>query len=146
MDKDKWPKDSLGIYLLESDSLIKIPNVKNYSIAEIGDWVNYSLEKNKTKEDEEKEKREKEAEKAAKADTTKQVEKTHSWCFLKKITTETAAKPEKKKEEEYKSDGKVFTSFNPFTNKKYEYKDVTDYAVSKNNKYVAITTHKKDLF
>ncbi len=144
VDKDKWPKDSLGIYLLESDSLIKIPNVKNYSIAEIGDWVNYSLEKNKTKEDEEKEKREKEAEKAAKADTTKQVEKTHSWCFLKKITTETAAKPEKKKEEEYKSDGKVFTSFNPFTNKKYEYKDVTDYAVSKNNKYVAITTHKKE--
>ena len=144
VDKDKWPKDSLGIYLLESDSLIKIPNVKNYSIAEIGDWVNYSLEKNKTKEDEEKEKREKEAEKAAKADTTKQVEKTHSWCFLKKITTETAVKPEKKKEEEYKSDGKVFTSFNPFTNKKYEYKDVTDYAVSKNNKYVAITTHKKE--
>lgn len=144
VDKDKWAKDSLGIYLLESDSLIKIPNVKNYSIAEIGDWVNYSLEKNKTKEDEEKEKREKEAEKAAKTDTTKQVEKTHSWCFLKKITTETAAKPEKKKEEEYKSDGKVFTSFNPFTNKKYEYKDVTDYAVSKNNKYVAITTHKKE--
>ena len=144
VDKDKWPKDSLGIYLLESDSLIKIPNVKNYSIAEIGDWVNYSLEKNKTKEDEEKEKKEKEAEKAAKADTTKQVEKTHSWCFLKKITTETAVKPEKKKEEEYKSDGKVFTSFNPFTNKKYEYKDVTDYAVSKNNKYVAITTHKKE--
>ena len=144
VDKDKWPKDSLGIYLLESDSLIKIPNVKNYSIAEIGDWVNYSLEKNKTKEDEEKEKREKEAEKAAKADTTKQVEKTHSWCFLKKITTETAVKPEKKKEEEYKSDGKVFTSFNPYTNKKYEYKDVTDYAVSKNNKYVAITTHKKE--
>ena len=144
VDKDKWPKDSLGIYLLESDSLMKIPNVKNYSIAEIGDWVNYSLEKNKTKEDEEKEKREKEAEKAAKADTTKQVEKPHSWCFLKKITTETAAKPEKKKEEEYKSDGKVFTSFNPFTNKKYEYKDVTDYAVSKNNKYVAITTHKKE--
>ena len=144
VDKDKWAKDSLGIYLLESDSLIKIPNVKNYSIAEIGDWVNYSLEKNKTKEDEEKEKKEKEAEKAAKTDTTKQVEKTHSWCFLKKITTETAAKPEKKKEEEYKSDGKVFTSFNPFTNKKYEYKDVTDYAVSKNNKYVAITTHKKE--
>ena len=144
VDKDKWPKDSLGIYLLESDSLIKIPNVKNYSIAEIGDWVNYSLEKNKTKEDEEKEKKEKEAEKTAKADTTKQVEKTHSWCFLKKITTETAVKPEKKKEEEYKSDGKVFTSFNPFTNKKYEYKDVTDYAVSKNNKYVAITTHKKE--
>ena len=144
VDKDKWPKDSLGIYLLESDSLIKIPNVKNYSIAEIGDWENYSLEKNKTKEDEEKEKKEKEAEKAAKADTTKKVEKTHTWCFLKKKTTETTAKPEKKKEEEYKSDGKVFTSFNPFTNKKYEYKDVTDYAVSKNNKYVAITTHKKE--
>lgn len=144
VDKDKWPKDSLGIYLLESDSLIKIPNVKNYSIAEIGDWVNYSLEKNKTKEDEEKEKKEKEAEKAAKADTTKKVEKTHTWCFLKKTKPEVAAKPEKKKEEEYKSDGKVFTSFNPFTNKKYEYKDVTDYAVSKNNKYVAITTHKKE--
>ncbi len=144
VDKDKWPKDSLGIYLLESDSLIKIPNVKNYSIAEIGDWVNYSLEKNKTKEDEEKEKKEKDAEKAAKADTTKKVEKTHTWCLLKKKTIETAAKSEKKKEEEYKSDGKVFTSFNPFTNKKYEYKDVTDYAVSKNNKYVAITTHKKE--
>jgi dipeptidyl aminopeptidase/acylaminoacyl peptidase len=144
IDKDKWPKDSLGIYLLESDSLIKIPNVKNYSIAEIGDWVNYSLEKNKTKEDEEKEKIEKEAEKAAKADTTKKVEKTHTWCFLKKTKPEVTAKPEKKKEEEYKSDGKVFTSFNPFTNKKYEYKDVTDYAVSKNNKYVAITTHKKE--
>ena len=27
VDKEKWPKDSLGIYLLESDSLIKIPSM-----------------------------------------------------------------------------------------------------------------------
>ena len=146
VDKEKWPKDSLGIYLLESDSLIKISFVKNYSIAEMGDWVNYSLEKNKTKEDEEKEKKEKEAEKAVKADTTKKIEKKHTWCFLKKqkATEVAVAKPEKKKEEEYKSDGKVFTSFNPFTNKKYEYKDVTDYTISKNSKYIAFTTHKKE--
>ena len=145
VDKEKWPKDTLGIYLLESDSLIKIPFVKNYSIAEMGDWVNYSLEKNKTKEDEEKEKKEDEVEKATKADTTKKIEKKHTWCFLKNKSTEVViAKTEKKVEEEYKSEGKVFTSFNPFTNKKYEYKDVTDYTVSKNSKYIAFTTHKKE--
>ncbi len=144
VDKEKWPKDSLGIYILGKDSLIKIPNVKTFSIAETGDWISYCLEKNKTKEEEEKEKKDKEAEKALKSDTTKKVEKTHTWFFFKKKTKETVVKSDKKKEDEYKSDGKIFTALNPFTNKKYEYKDVTDFSVSKNGKFIALTTHKKE--
>jgi len=143
VDEEKWPKDSLAIYLLATDSLIKIPTIKSYSIAETSDWIAYTLEINKLDKLVEKQ--------IVKSDSIKATSNVTSFknkflsCIKKKaVKEELVAKPEKKKEEEYKSDGKMVVVFNPFNKKKYEYKDITEMVVSKNGKYVVLTTHKKE--
>ncbi len=115
IDKEKWPKDSLGIYLLESDSLIKIPSVKNFSLPDEGDWITYTVESN-----------------SLKLNPTKEKKKLFG------------GKKKKPSEEEYKSDGKLFTAYNPITHKKHQHKDVTDFIVSNKGQYVALTLHKKE--
>ena len=42
--KAKWPKDSLGIYDLKKNTLVKEPGVKSYSIAEKGNTFAYIQE------------------------------------------------------------------------------------------------------
>jgi len=43
--KEDLPKDSLGIYIFESDSLIKIPKVKEYYLPkESSNWLAYTYE------------------------------------------------------------------------------------------------------
>ncbi|MCE3296856.1 MAG: hypothetical protein K0R65_2570 [Crocinitomicaceae bacterium] len=39
--KDKWPKDTLGIWYAEKDSLVKIPKVKEFAVAEEGSRFAY---------------------------------------------------------------------------------------------------------
>ena len=46
IDKKKWPKDSLFIYLTQQDSLIKIPKLKSFSIGEEGSDLAYLTEGN----------------------------------------------------------------------------------------------------
>ena len=46
IDKKKWPKDSLFIYLTQQDSLIKIPKLKSFSIGEEGSNLGYLTEGN----------------------------------------------------------------------------------------------------
>lgn len=41
----KLPKDTLGIYLFETDSLITIPKIKSYKISKEGNWVAYLSQK-----------------------------------------------------------------------------------------------------
>lgn len=41
--KDKFPKDTLGIYWVEGDSTELIPNIKSYKLAKEGDWLGYLL-------------------------------------------------------------------------------------------------------
>lgn len=41
VNKDKWPKDSLGIWLLPQDSLIKIAKVKEFRVSAESDWLAY---------------------------------------------------------------------------------------------------------
>lgn len=110
IDKAKWPKDSLGIYFTQKDSLVKIPAVKSFSIPESGDWIAYTVDSNELKGSKKKKKH----------------------YFFKK-----------NKPVEYKSDGKLFTAYNPSLNKKIQYKDVTNYSVSENGKYIALTLHQK---
>ncbi|MDX1348651.1 MAG: prolyl oligopeptidase family serine peptidase [Putridiphycobacter sp.] len=38
---DKLPKDSLGITWLKTDSLLLVPNIKSFALAEKGDWIAY---------------------------------------------------------------------------------------------------------
>ena len=110
IDKAKWPKDTLAIYYLEKDSLVKIPAVKSVTIPEKGDWIAYTLETNEIK--------------------GAPIKKKKYWF-------------KKNKPVEYKSDGKVFTAFNPTINKKYQFKNVTSFVVSESGKYIALTLHQK---
>jgi dipeptidyl aminopeptidase/acylaminoacyl peptidase len=41
--KDKFPKDTLGIYWIDQDSTALIPNIKSFKLAEEGDWMAYLL-------------------------------------------------------------------------------------------------------
>ena len=49
VDKKKWPKDSLFIYLSQNDSLLKIAKLKSYSIGEKGSNLAYLTEGNELK-------------------------------------------------------------------------------------------------
>lgn len=133
IDKKKWPKDSLGIYLLERDSLIKIPQLKTFEIAESGDWISYTLDKNNLKDTVSREKTE-----------VKPIEPKRNRFFKKKEIVETPVSEKKEKDEEPKSDGKIFTAFNPFTNQKFEYTDVIGFSLSNKGNYVALTTHREE--
>lgn len=41
VSKKKFPKDTLAILWFRNDSILKIPNVKSYKLAEKGDWLAY---------------------------------------------------------------------------------------------------------
>ncbi|HIP36416.1 MAG TPA: S9 family peptidase [Crocinitomix sp.] len=43
--KDKFPKDTLGIYWIKKDSTALIPNVKSFKQSEEGEWLAYLLAK-----------------------------------------------------------------------------------------------------
>jgi dipeptidyl aminopeptidase/acylaminoacyl peptidase len=55
--KEKWPKDSLGIYLLGQDSLAKYPELKSFSVNEENDWMAVTFDHNTGKTTEKKKKR-----------------------------------------------------------------------------------------
>lgn len=126
IDKAKWPKDTLAIYLLGSDSLIKVPNVKAFSLPEFGDWIGYTIDPEKPKVNQDK---------------SKETKEKKTFFFFKKKTKKEEKTPA---EEEYKSDGKPFTVYNPITNKKQQQKDVTEFVMSPKGKYAALTIHKKE--
>lgn len=48
IDKKKWPKDTLAIYLLEKDSLIKLADYKKHELAEKNNWLVYYSNDNHT--------------------------------------------------------------------------------------------------
>jgi dipeptidyl aminopeptidase/acylaminoacyl peptidase len=49
IDKKKWPKDTLCIRMLTNDSIIKIPKVKTFSVAEESNFLGYLTEKSDKK-------------------------------------------------------------------------------------------------
>lgn len=49
VDKKKWPKDSLGIYILASDSLIKFERVSSFDVNSESDWMSFMSEDNDLK-------------------------------------------------------------------------------------------------
>ncbi|HBL74856.1 MAG TPA: hypothetical protein DD458_06445 [Prolixibacteraceae bacterium] len=55
VEKDKMPKDSLGIFIFRNRELVKFPNLKSYSIPEEnGGWIAFLTEQEKAKEEQEK--------------------------------------------------------------------------------------------
>lgn len=49
--KAKWPKDSLGIYLLGQDSLAKYPRLSSFSVNDENDWMAVEFKHNDPKEE-----------------------------------------------------------------------------------------------
>ena len=133
VDKKKWPKDTLGIYILSTDSLLKIPMLKSFSVGEENNWMSYTLDENTLK-----------SEKKA-ADKKEEKNKKKKKCCA--LNSGKNAKKGKKKAAEkpsYTSDGKVLTLLQPIVKKEYTFKDVTDYVLSENGKQLAFVEHKKE--
>lgn len=59
--KDKWVKDTLGIYWTQNDSLVKVPNVLSFKIPKEGNKIAYLVDKEslKPKEDPKKKRKKK---------------------------------------------------------------------------------------
>jgi len=133
--KDELPKDSLGILLLEKDSILRFADLKSFQIPkEGGAWVAWLYEKPKEKE------------------KTKENPDT-----IEKTTPDTLALklkevPEKAKEKDKKKKKGAFadietanlTLLNPVLNQKYESENVTETAFSKNGNLLTFITLKKD--
>jgi len=147
VDKKKWPKDSLGIYIISKDTLIKIPLLKSFTTGEENNWLSYIIDENEIKKDivvhnKKKKSPKKKDEKFMDSNETFSLEQYYS----DQISTENDAITKKKKKgdtPECKSDGKVLTIVNPILGKEYKFKNVTDYVISKKGDYLAMIEHQK---
>lgn len=117
--KDKLPNDTLGIWLLEKDSIIKIANAEKYKLADHNaSWIAY-IDKSKTPK--------------AKAQDEKK-----GWFIFKKKKTE----PQKK---EIKQEGDNIVLIQPILNKNYKFEFADEYLFNyEGNVFVILTTTKLD--
>lgn len=118
VDKKKWPKDTLGIYIFDKDTLIKVSKLKSFKLAEKSDLLVYTIDDNKLED--------------SKGDDKKKKK---------------PRKKKKKKEpevKEYKSDGNILTFFDPRSLKTIKIKDVSEYVISEKANAIAVVTHKKE--
>lgn len=113
VDKKKWPKDSMGIYILATDSLMKFEKIASFQVNDESDWITYMSEDNEL----------------IRTAISKK-KKRKKWC-------------KKKNELEYTSTGNLLTVFNPISDEWMEFKDVKKYEVSKKANQIAYTTHQK---
>ncbi|MCC6701715.1 MAG: S9 family peptidase [Fluviicola sp.] len=111
--KDKWPKDSLGIWFLANDSLVKIPKVKEYKISSEGDLLAY-------------------------LSTTNDWPKNH----LSKKEKKKEAKLEKKNGA-VKTDGKLLTIWSPSMKKAQHFRHIQQFDLTKNGAYLAFVEQQK---
>jgi dipeptidyl aminopeptidase/acylaminoacyl peptidase len=111
--KDKWPKDSLGIWVFATDSLIKIAKVKEFKVSAESDWLAYLSTGN---------------------DLPK------GYLSKKELKKEAKAT---KKSGPVKSDGKVLAIWNPGQKKTKYYRHVTQFDIAKNGAYVSFVEQQK---
>ena len=117
LDKKKWPKDSLGIFLLDNDSLIKIPLIKTFELSEKSSWLCYLVDDNTLKEE--------------------------ATATSGKKKRDKKKKKEEKDEKKATSEGKVLTAIHPVQGITYKFKNVTDYELSADGKWLTYVTHQK---
>jgi dipeptidyl aminopeptidase/acylaminoacyl peptidase len=113
VDKKKWPKDSLYIYLTANDSLIKIPKLKSFQVTEDASVLAYLSE--------------------VSPKSAPEIKKN----WLQKHGFQKEEKPAEKP----KSDGHQLTLWT--TTNSWKQANVTKYSLPKNGKYVAIVTQQK---
>lgn len=147
VDKKKWPKDSLGIYIISKDSLIKIPLLKSFTTGEENNWLSYIIDENEIRKEVIVHNKKK---KSAKKKDEELMDSNETFSlehyYADQISSENDALTKKKKKEETpecKSDGKVLTVVNPIIGKEYKFKNVTDHQISKKGEYLAMVEHQK---
>ena len=114
--KDKLPKDSLGIYLLEEDSLIKIPNINSYNLPDsINEFVVYETDAPKQRP---------------------QVNKEKGWWIFKKKMTEALMG-----KNIYSGENVVY--FDPLRDEKKVFQSIDSYQISQSGSYISLIQNSK---
>lgn len=113
--KDKWPKDTLGIWYAANDSLVKIPRVKEFAVADEGSRFAYLSHDNTLPSDKN----------------------------LKSKKKKKKKKRNKKEEVEVTSDGNLLIVRSSDNSEKHEIKNVTAYKFSENGERLAFVMHRK---
>jgi dienelactone hydrolase len=133
--KEDFPKDSLAIRVLSSDSLDRIPGLKSFQLPkEGGAWIAYLHEKPK------------ESSKARGLAT----DSLKSRAAKDSTALKTKSEPKKEKEKPAKKGSyndvevSLLTIANPITGAKYTFENVTEASFSKNGVLCAFVTLKKD--
>ena len=132
--KEEMPKDSLGIFLIPKDSLIKIPGLKSFQVPkEGGSWISYLIEQPKDKDQP----------KTEKNDST--IKAKNQEGVAPKGSEAAKLKDNKQKKGAF---NEVETSqlqiLNPLTGSKYIFDHVTEASFSKNGRLCSFITLKKD--
>jgi dipeptidyl aminopeptidase/acylaminoacyl peptidase len=118
IDKKKWPKDSLGMFVFAKDTLMKVPKIKTFKFNESNHFLVYTVDENKLLEPKPIPEPKKKKKKKKKVPAVKPVD--------------------------YKSDGNILTVFDPTTLSVTNFKDVVDFALADKGTSFAIVTHKKE--
>lgn len=119
IDKKKWPKDTLAVYLFETGELQKFANIKSHQLANDNNWMSYLENENKLP-----------ADVVVKKKKAKKIRSTR--------------KSKKKKAEEPKSEGTVLRVWNPISKEEFTSKNVTEYLISKKGTRLAYVTQLGD--
>lgn len=117
--KDELPADSLGIYLTDSDSLIRIAQIKSFKIPkEERAWIAYLLDKEKPS-----------------ADTAE---------ISDSVAAAGTKEPGKKKLKKKKKQGNTLVVFNPINGEEASYKHVTEYSFSEDGSLLTFISTRND--
>lgn len=113
VNKEKWPKDSLGIWYVSDGSLTKYDQLKEFKLSEKGNALGFLSTKNEWPKG-----------------------------YLSKSESKKEAKQEKKKGK-VKTDGKLLTFIDPVTKEKKCVRHVTQFEVSSDGKYAVFIQQEK---
>ncbi len=132
--KDAMPKDSLGIWLIEKDSVLHFAGLKSFQLPEEGGaWVAWLYEKPKPKD----------KLKTEPADSIQN--STPDSLQAKQKEVPGKAKDKKKKKGAFDDmESANLIVLNPLSNQKSEYENVTETAFAKNGSLLTFITLKKD--
>ena len=124
--KDKMPKDSLGIYIFDKDTTIKINKLLSFKMSkDSSSWIAYKLDiKPKTKK------------------ITEPKKKLHGKKLKKYIKQKQAIKKFNQKQKKQK--GKQLVIFNPVKNIKYTFDNISEFTISRYGESIAFIKNIKD--
>lgn len=121
IDKKAWPKDSLCVIRLADQSVFTVPMLSSMKIPENGEWIAYSIDSTYAEPEKAKEKKK----------------------FFARIFSKFRKKKKADKKEKISSKGKIVYLFQPSTENKIQFNDVTDFSFSEKGDYLLYTQHQK---